>query len=390
MSLFSKPAGNLTEGDLVDLITNQVSEGKRIEYKSTLPNSTEESKKEFLADVSSFANTQGGFLIFGIDEENGYPKELSGIEVDDPDAEKLRLEDMIRNGIEPRIPMISISAIRLENQHYVFVIYIPQSFLLPHMVTFRNLSRFYARNSAGKYQMDVQELRQSFLLSETIEKKIHNFRLDRVARIAADQTPVKLVDGPRYVIHVIPYPSFFTKLPYDIREYRDISNKWLQPTTTFRYNLDGYVRYLPGNEGVFERYYQFFKGGYLEITLTNFVRQVKDRFFVNSRDLEREIILTVKSALQFLNECNFEAPLFVFLSLIGVKGLPLLNSNIPQLDYIDFTHEFDRDPILLPELYLESYPDDYQNLPALLKPLIDTMWNAAGMEGSPYTRSNIS
>lgn len=390
MSLFSKQAGHLTEGDLVEIVTNQVSEGKRIEYKSTLPNSTEESKKEFLADVSSFANTQGGFLIFGIDEENGYPKELSGVQADDPDAEILRLEDMIRNGIEPRIPMISISAIRLENQRYVFVIYIPQSFLLPHMVTFRNLSRFYARNSAGKYQMDVQELRQSFLLSETIEKKIHNFRLDRVARLASDQTPVKLMDGPRYVIHVIPYPSFFTKQPNDIRQYQQIAERWLQPTNSFRYNLDGFVRYLPRNEKVFERYYQFFKGGYLEITLTNFVGQAESRFFVSSKVLESEIILTVHQALQFLSECNFEAPLFVFLSLIGVKGLPLLKAHSYQTGFFDFTYEFDRDPILLPELYLESYPDDYQNLPILLKPLLDTMWNAAGMDGSPFTRSRTS
>ena len=32
------------------------------------------------------------------------------------------------------------------------------------MTTFKNASKFYARNSAGKYQLDVGELRTAFIV----------------------------------------------------------------------------------------------------------------------------------------------------------------------------------------------------------------------------------
>jgi hypothetical protein len=41
---------------------------------------------------------------------------------------------------------------------------------------------------------------------------------------------------------------------------------------------------------------------------------------------------------------------------------------------------FNRDPIFLPELILESFSDTPQNE---LKPIFDVAWNAAGISGSP-------
>ncbi len=48
----------ITEDDLHALIENSISEGKTIEYKQELPNNSDSAKKEFLADVSSFANAR--------------------------------------------------------------------------------------------------------------------------------------------------------------------------------------------------------------------------------------------------------------------------------------------------------------------------------------------
>jgi predicted HTH transcriptional regulator len=42
-----------------------LSKKKTIEYKEILPDNKRESKKEFLADASSFANTVGGHIILG-------------------------------------------------------------------------------------------------------------------------------------------------------------------------------------------------------------------------------------------------------------------------------------------------------------------------------------
>jgi len=54
--------------DLEQLQSNAVLESKTIEYKKLLPTNSDADRKEFLADISSFANASGGDVIFGISE----------------------------------------------------------------------------------------------------------------------------------------------------------------------------------------------------------------------------------------------------------------------------------------------------------------------------------
>jgi predicted HTH transcriptional regulator len=66
--MIPKPLDHITEADLQALISDAVPEGRTIEYKRALPGNSDGEKKEFLADISSFANTSGGDLIYGMDE----------------------------------------------------------------------------------------------------------------------------------------------------------------------------------------------------------------------------------------------------------------------------------------------------------------------------------
>ena len=74
MSL-EKPIDQVVEADLRTLIENQVSERKAIDYKQALPGKSDGENKEFLADVSSFANASGGHLIYGMREEGGMSRD---------------------------------------------------------------------------------------------------------------------------------------------------------------------------------------------------------------------------------------------------------------------------------------------------------------------------
>ncbi|HSL46243.1 MAG TPA: ATP-binding protein [Anaerolineales bacterium] len=100
--ILEKAFDDINEVDLRELIENKVSERKTIEYKECLPDDKHDSKKEFLADVSSFANTVGGYLLYGIREENGFPVALRGIVSKDFDHETQRLENLLRDNIQPR------------------------------------------------------------------------------------------------------------------------------------------------------------------------------------------------------------------------------------------------------------------------------------------------
>ena len=57
------PVESIDAAALERLVANAVSESRTLEYKRELPNPKEkDSKREFLADVTSFANAQGGDL----------------------------------------------------------------------------------------------------------------------------------------------------------------------------------------------------------------------------------------------------------------------------------------------------------------------------------------
>jgi predicted HTH transcriptional regulator len=173
--MIPKNIDDIKEDDLQALIDNSVSERKTIEYKQSLPKDSDSDKKEFLADVSSLANASGGDIIFGMveDKKTGTPKSLDGLSIENPDQEILRLDNIIRDGIEPRIPSVTISPpINLSNSEVALVIRIPKSWSSPHRVTFKGHDKFYSRSSNGKYALDVGELRIAFNLSETITERI--------------------------------------------------------------------------------------------------------------------------------------------------------------------------------------------------------------------------
>jgi hypothetical protein len=59
MSISRKPTDSITEDDLTDLISNEVREGKTIDYKEQLIGNSDSDKKEFLRDVTSGASHFG-------------------------------------------------------------------------------------------------------------------------------------------------------------------------------------------------------------------------------------------------------------------------------------------------------------------------------------------
>jgi predicted HTH transcriptional regulator len=95
---------DITEDDLQYLEDNQIIEKRQLEYKKELTIKSGDEKREFLADVSAFANSAGGYLIYGIEEDDGVPIDLLGIEsASSLDARKINLVGLTKQSFEEEI-----------------------------------------------------------------------------------------------------------------------------------------------------------------------------------------------------------------------------------------------------------------------------------------------
>lgn len=391
MSLDNKPIDSIDYSDIQSLIATQISEGKTIEYKRELRIRTDGERKEFLSDVSSFANASGGHLIIGIEENEGLPTRLVGLDESDIDAEKRALDNLILQGIEPRmVPPHQIREVRLLNkQRHVIIIRINKSLTAPHMVSLQKTNKFYSRNSHGKYLLDVGEIRNLFLLSQVATDRIRNFRSERLGRIIAGEIPIPIADRPKMVAHTVPLsisdPSAIFDLEPVIRNNIDLVRRHsLQHNMERRLNFDGYLAYCHDpSEACAYSYAQLFRNGSIEFIEASmaFDESFIPREFENpikaiaSIRFEQELINALKNHLYILRTLKVNPPYFVMISLLGVKGYSMIvkpeyGNPVPKRDGID------RNDLILPEIQIEDSAN--VDVPTVLKSSFDMIWNAAG------------
>jgi len=380
--MIAKDIEEITEEDLQALRDNKVSEGKTIEYKQSLPSRSDSGKKEFLADVSSFANASGGDLIYGIieDRRTGIPKSLEGLTIENTAEEILRLENMIRDGIEPRIPSVNIPPpIPLKNSKVALIIRVHKSYSSPHRVKYGGHDKFYSRCSNGKYPLDVAELRTAFNLSETITERIRNFRLDRISKIYANETPVPFYENAKIVLHLIPIIAFNLAQSYDIEKINSQSDK-THPigcnVCNSRYNLDGILTYYGARNDKSDSYVQFFRNGIIEAVNGIILRPRNHELRIKRKLHEKALIESLDDYITVLKSLEVEPPIFIFLTLLGVKGYFM--DAYSDLD-IDEIHTIDRDDLQLPEVIVEKYDDEAAQV---LRPCFYAIWNACGFKKS--------
>lgn len=262
--MIEKPIRDVTPEDLQRLVMNRVAESRSIEYKQALPGGADADKREFLGDVSAFANAVGGDLLYGVTEvrENnkptGVPESIDGLGAVNTDLEMRRLDNILRDGLQPRIQGLQYQWVEGATSGPVLIIRVPRSWAGPHMVVFQQLGRFYARNAAGKYPLDVIELRQAFLGSGSVSERAREFRAERIGRLVAGETPAPLEGDKLVCVHFIPHAALAGGSDIDILKAAKESD-YIRPFCTehsanHTFNLDGVLTYRPTNSGSVNSY----------------------------------------------------------------------------------------------------------------------------------------
>lgn len=149
-----------TEKDIQDLIDNEIEESIYLDFKAgEALGKSDGKRKEISKDVSAFANSDGGVIIYGLNEKNHKAHSFSFI--DGNEFTKEWLEQIISSTIQRKISNLKIIPVRFENniEKTVYIVKIPKSFETPHMC---KDNRFYRRYNFESVQMEEYEIRELY------------------------------------------------------------------------------------------------------------------------------------------------------------------------------------------------------------------------------------
>jgi hypothetical protein len=380
MSLLDIRLDKITEADLNNLIATGVPASPMIDYKRDTYGNSDSDKREFLADVSSFANTIGGDIVIGIDEVSGLPTAIMPL-TDNIDAEVRRLESIALSGIEPRLGNLRIHAVPVTGGHAI-IVRVPRSFIPPHRVIAQNSNRFYARAGRRKYEPNVQQLRHIFTDAPRMLERIRSFQADRLVKITAGDTPIPLGQVGKVVLHVIPLPSFIDGCFADIVSelakgtHVPVSLDEVGFPNEYAVNLDGYLNYsIKSEPSSRSAYAQFFRNGAIEgVGELRSDDKVNSRFI--ARDLTNLVVSRVQQYLNVLKAYNLGLPIYIFLSLCNATRVVYRYVDASGMGWHD-SSPMSREIVSMPEIYIDNFEVDVIDL---MRPAFTILWNAVGFE----------
>jgi len=373
----------ITLTDIKNLIENEVPEGRTIEYKADLNIKNDEERREFLADISSFANADGGDIIFGITEnrESGFPENIVGISISNLDEDLRRVNSIIETGLQPRIFPIQNKHIKLENGKYLLIYRIKKSWNGPHRIIFKSWDKFFSRNSKGKYPLDVSELRNAFNLSESRFDKIRSFIQRRSHEIYYGDYPVQMEVGPKVICHVIPANAFDPQNTIDLSQnIRFIEN--ISTLTGYQsrgnFNFDGIMKTScnPVKKTVFE-YVQIYRNGVIESVGGEFLLGIQESC-IPLKHFEDKVIEACKNYIKNMKEMNIENPIFIFITIVGAQNFTMC---VNKGRFFGEPQKIRKEILQLPDLIVNDFDLIIEDE---LKKTFDGLANACGLERSEY------
>ena len=145
------------------LLKQGVLELDRFDFKETLPHKSDDKDKLRLAKAcASFANSSGGFLIFGVKDAKGLPasERLVGL---DPTNDFPECFGNFPTSAEPSVEWtLRNPALRLDDGRFVHIVHVPLSARSPHGVIDQERWWFCKRTSKGTETMSYEEIRERF------------------------------------------------------------------------------------------------------------------------------------------------------------------------------------------------------------------------------------
>lgn len=376
----------VTQAHLDRLIATKALEGPHLEFKGQLPQKWDgETKHEFVADTSAFANAGGGDLIFGLVEDaDGQASALAPIPGTGIDDEVQRLQNFLRDLVEPRMQGADVRAVPVATagaNGFAIVVRIPASWNGPHRV--KTNKGFYVREGGRRREIDVPEIRALFFRSESQAQRIRDFRSERIGKLISGEMPHPLVRGAYMMVHVVPTQSILGLLDVDVAQYLHPGPSRLPVlggTTAYsvRLNFDGALQIRnPDAQGHTHGYTQLFRSGVFEGVMALSNRAERKVLSIPSLTTESSLIRFLGDSQKELNCLGVSTECAFLLTLVHVKGAEL-GFNVHRYSLSGFEGKFDRDLLVFPDVLVEDGASPQTGL----RPVLDMLWQSVGLAGS--------
>ncbi len=382
MALADMPADRIDAEVLRRALVDEEREGIRVEFKREV---NQDDGAEWALDVSSFANTSGGVLVVGAEEDDGRLSGLTGLGVP-VDPEMQRLESILRDRVDPALPGVRVKPVDVDGAS-VLVVTIPRSWRRPHLVRRGSRWQLARRNSSGKYVLqEASEIRDEFLSSLEGEHSAVRWHEDRVNEVLAQEAPIDLVPGPFIVLTVQPLAAASTHATpvVDIAAVRSGRvHQWLQPlyggSQATRVNIDGLIT-VAGQSRSSQA------TGFAQLYRTGSLCYVDKHMFSKDQGIPgtllfEELLDTSSRSVGAVEWAGAALPVVFHASLHGLSG-QLFHTGRSKRAFDNYI--IDRDRIMLPSVVVEQQLSSSDQAARAIKPMLDGLWNAAGADRCEY------
>ena len=363
------------------LVDAGATESVHLDFKRQTYGNADGDKREILKDVTSFANCLGGHLVIGVDEKDGAASAVTPLTGIDVDQELLRLENVVRTGIEPTVVGLRMKRVQVGSGD-VIIIHVPRSFNPPHRVIFKNTNRYYSRNSSGSYELSLEELRILFGQQRTIEERAEAFVNTRFLKVQANAGAMPMpVEQGGMVMHLVPLPDFGADRRIDVAMLRQHDSAFCPIGASGyspRVNLEGLVVYRGG--AVCHGYTQVFRHGSLEATSASVFSVYEGNRSFGSIALPERIIRSLSSYIGGMKALEASPPILLQLSFFGMHGVQM---GVDRMRVYDLPPPCDREEMHLPPTVITDYRDD-GNYEQIVAEQMHFLWNAFSFERCFY------
>lgn len=203
--------------------------------------------------------------------------------------------------------------------------------------------------------------------------EVEDFRAERVGLLTGNQQPITLNGGARLVLHVVP-SNALNGSKLDVAIF-DVKRDDLKPMAVggwnHEVNFDGIAAVTSS-----QSYTQLFHDGTIEAVNVSYFERRDNQSYIPLGGWEDQLIEQVTSCINIERSLKVGLPIFVMVSLLGVKGYQMMvNNGYPRSE----GRKIDRDNLLVPALEIASFGSQVDEV---LRPIFNRLWNAAGLRAS--------